>query len=100
MTGADLLESIVAATRHEVEQRERQRNATELARAAAESTPRAEAFHEALRSVDVLNVMAECKRRSPSHGVLREVYDAGAVAAAVCGGWGCGDLSADRTRVF
>ena len=82
MTGADLLESIVAATRHEVEQRKRQRNATELVRASAESAPRAEAFHEALRSVDALNVMAECKRRSPSLGVLRKVYDPGAVAAA------------------
>ena len=82
MMAADLLEAIVAATRHEVAQRKRQRNRAELERAAADATPRGEAFREALRSVDVLNVMAECKRRSPSHGVLREVYEPGALAAA------------------
>jgi indole-3-glycerol phosphate synthase len=39
-------------------------------------------FKAALSRGDRLNVIAECKRRSPSKGVLRADYDAAAIAAA------------------
>src|SRR5262249_37411095 len=37
-------------------------------------------FREALRRPDRINVIAECKRRSPSRGVLRAAYDPVATA--------------------
>ena len=71
----DLLEAIVAATRHEVACRERRVSLEALERVAAERTPRAEAFRARLAEADRFNVIAECKRRSPSKGVLRAAYD-------------------------
>jgi len=44
-------------------------------REAADRTPRAEAFRAALSVSQRVNVIAECKRRSPVSGVLREDYD-------------------------
>ncbi len=38
-------------------------------------------FHAALARADGVNVIAECKRRSPSRGVLRAEYDPVAIAA-------------------
>src|SRR5947208_10809851 len=46
---------------------------------ARERTPRA-SFAEALSKPDRINVIAECKRRSPSKGVLRADYDPVAIA--------------------
>lgn len=40
------------------------------------------AFRRALESGRAPRVIAECKRRSPSRGVLREAYDPAAIAAA------------------
>lgn len=70
----DLLEAIVAATRHEVACREERVSLAELERAAAARTPRGAAFRAALAAPGRFNVIAECKRRSPSRGVLRAEY--------------------------
>jgi indole-3-glycerol phosphate synthase len=75
----DLLEAIVAATRKRVESRRaREPRATVEARVGSE--PRGAAFRDALARADRVNVIAECKRRSPSRGVLRAAYDPVAIA--------------------
>jgi indole-3-glycerol phosphate synthase len=79
---ADLLGAIVAATRRIVETRRAARKDAELERAAARQSPRGGLFREALSRVDHVNVIAECKRRSPSRGVLRMDYDPVSIATA------------------
>jgi indole-3-glycerol phosphate synthase len=80
MGTADLLATIVAATRRIVEvRREREPLADLKARAAAVASRRGR-FEAALRRADRINVIAECKRRSPSRGVLRKEYDPVAIA--------------------
>jgi indole-3-glycerol phosphate synthase len=81
---ADLLATIVAATKRTTEARAARESLPRLRdRAdqaiAAEGSPRA-SFREALSRRDRLNVIAECKRRSPSRGVLRPEYDPVAIA--------------------
>ena len=76
----DILETIVAATRRAVQHRRSLVAIDELTRKAAEATPRRAAFHAALAATDRLNIIAECKRRSPSRGVLRPAYDPAAIA--------------------
>ncbi len=76
----DLLEAIVAATRHEVACRERRVGLDALERVAAGRTPRGEAFRAHLADAGRFNVIAECKRRSPSKGVLRAEYDPARIA--------------------
>jgi indole-3-glycerol phosphate synthase len=77
---ADLLATIVAATRHSVEGRQAKEPLAALAERAAATPSRAGRFHDALSRADRINVIAECKRRSPSRGVLRADYDAVAIA--------------------
>jgi indole-3-glycerol phosphate synthase len=79
---ADLLATIVAATRRIVEVREARESRSELEKRAALVTPRAGRFQAALARVDRVNIIAECKRRSPSRGVLCPSYDAPAIAQA------------------
>ena len=43
-------------------------------------TPNGAGFSERLSRPDTVNVIAECKRRSPSRGVLRAAYDPVAIA--------------------
>lgn len=90
MTGtatAGLLATIVAATRRIVEVREARQPLEQLAKAQTRS-PRGQAFEAALRPTDGIalpggaRVIAECKRRSPSKGVLRSHYDPAAHARA------------------
>ena len=61
--------------------REREGDAAVAARAARRQ-PDAARFRTALADRDRINVIAECKRRSPSRGVLRAQYDPTAVATA------------------
>lgn len=79
---ADLLETIVAATRRIVEVREADVPPRELERRARAAKPRADAFRRALTEGPGPRIIAECKRRSPSRGVLRRDYDPVAVARA------------------
>jgi len=78
MTTPDLLAAIVASARTSADGRAR-RHSPEVERAAAGRQPRAAAFVEALKQPGV-RVIAECKRRSPSRGVLRALYDPVAIA--------------------
>jgi indole-3-glycerol phosphate synthase len=76
----DLLAAIVAATRTVVETRRAREPLPALAARAAAARPRGNAFRAALTTPERLNIIAECKRRSPSRGVLREVYEPEAIA--------------------
>jgi indole-3-glycerol phosphate synthase len=81
---ADLLATIVAATRRIVEVRQA-REPIDTLRANCELTSvgrPARRFEAAVGQADRLNVIAECKRRSPSKGILRADYDPVAVASA------------------
>ena len=81
MTAApDLLRAIVAATRRITEVRREQVPEAALERAAAARTPRGDQFEAALGMAGRVNVIAECKRRSPSRGVLAAHYDPIAIA--------------------
>jgi indole-3-glycerol phosphate synthase len=77
----DLLATIVAAARHSVEERVRRCPASELARQASAMRPGGDRFLASLRSTDGPRVIAECKRRSPSKGVLRTDYHPERIAA-------------------
>jgi indole-3-glycerol phosphate synthase len=79
-TAGDLLEAIVAATRRRIEDASARVDAVALARAAA-ATAAPRGFRAAL-AVEGVRVIAECKRRSPSRGVLRSAYDPAAIARA------------------
>jgi indole-3-glycerol phosphate synthase len=71
----DLLGAIVAATRTRVASARAREAASSLERRALSKRPDGSAFVEALMRRDRINVIAECKRRSPSRGVLRAAYD-------------------------
>jgi indole-3-glycerol phosphate synthase len=75
----DLLATIIAATRRIVDVRERTRPAAQIAWS---RQPRGRAFAEALGASAAPRVIAECKRRSPSRGVLRADYEPAVHAAA------------------
>jgi indole-3-glycerol phosphate synthase len=80
VTTTDLLAAIVAATRTSVAFRERQRP-LELLEGLGHQ-PDGEAFLTALGESAAPRIIAECKRRSPSRGILRHRYDPAAHAAA------------------
>src|SRR5689334_22020528 len=80
---ADLLATIVAATRRIVEVREARQPASALAQTAEQLPAPAGRFRRALVAADAApRIIAECKRRSPSRGVLRAAYDPAAIARA------------------
>jgi indole-3-glycerol phosphate synthase len=68
-----LLDTIVAATRHAVATR-RRAVPTGVLLDGVRRQPQGEAFSAALRSAAAPRVVAECKRRSPSRGILRQDY--------------------------
>jgi indole-3-glycerol phosphate synthase len=80
-TEPDLLGTIVAAARRITEVRAA---ATPLAALERQLTraPRGDAFAAALASSTAPRVIAECKRRSPSRGILRPAYEPAGHAAA------------------
>lgn len=80
-TTPDLLEAIVAATRARVDAAMEREPRPALERRAAARAPRAAAFRERLARAGSINVIAECKRRSPSRGVLRAAYEPVAIAS-------------------
>ena len=73
-----VLTAIMAASRRSALERARVLRTT-VDRQAAAAAPRPEAFYDALRQPGV-RVIAECKRRSPSRGILRRDYDPAAIA--------------------
>ena len=77
----DLLEAIVAATRVRVDNARAREPLAAIERRARLRAPRPAAFAEALSRRGRPNVIAECKRRSPSRGVLRAAYDPVAIAS-------------------
>jgi indole-3-glycerol phosphate synthase len=77
---ADLLRTIVEATKRIVETRREREPLAALEHRAASARPRGAAFETALGTANRVNVIAECKRRSPSKGVLAADYDAVRVA--------------------
>lgn len=82
-TGPDVLAAICAATRKAVEDRRCSIPDDVLERRVASArTPRGRLFLEQLARPAEINVIAECKRRSPLKGVLRERYDPASIARA------------------
>jgi indole-3-glycerol phosphate synthase len=81
-SAADLLATIVAATRHSLDVHAAREPQPALERRALARSPRPGLFAAALARSDRWNVIAECKRRSPSRGVLRAAYDPVAIARA------------------
>jgi indole-3-glycerol phosphate synthase len=77
---ADLLATIVAATRRIVDVRQAAEPLARLAERAAAVPTASGRFEAALASPGSVNIIAECKRRSPSRGVLRAEYDPVALA--------------------
>jgi indole-3-glycerol phosphate synthase len=76
----DLLGAIVAGTKKTTEIRRGVESPASLERRAASARPRGDAFLAALSAPGRSNVIAECKRRSPSRGVLAADYDPVAIA--------------------
>jgi indole-3-glycerol phosphate synthase len=71
----DLLRTIVAATQRITATRRERETLSALERRAEARTPRGDQFEAALGMSGRVNVIAECKRRSPSRGVLAPEYD-------------------------
>jgi indole-3-glycerol phosphate synthase len=82
MATADLLATIVAATRRIVEVRSQREPLSALAARAERCEAPAGRFRAAIETPagSVPRIIAECKRRSPSRGVLRVDYDPVAIA--------------------
>lgn len=77
----DLLEAIVAATRARVSAAAARETRGQVERRALARRPNGALFAERISRPDSVNVIAECKRRSPSRGVLRTAYDPVAIAS-------------------
>jgi indole-3-glycerol phosphate synthase len=76
---SDLLPAMMAAARRSADERARAMPAGALELAASAREPRGEAFRDAFKEPGI-RIIAECKRRSPSRGVLRPQYDPASIA--------------------
>lgn len=87
-TTPDLLAAIVGATRRDLDVRRAVVGEAALAARAAATArrPDGEAFAARLGRTATVNVIAECKRRSPSRGLLAPTYDVVAQARAYADG--------------
>jgi len=85
VTTPDLLGTIVSAARRSSAVRQERAPLATL-EACVRRRPRGDLFAAALRSSQAPRVIAECKRRSPSRGILRDVYDPAAHAKAYARG--------------
>ena len=79
-TGPDLLRTIVAATERITASRREREPLAALEQRAGLASPRGARFEAELGRAGRINVIAECKRRSPSKGVLAADYDPVAIA--------------------
>jgi indole-3-glycerol phosphate synthase len=82
MSTPDLLEAIVAATTRIVAVRREREPLATLERRAARMHPRGDRFEADLARSGHWNIIAECKRRSPSRGVLDADYQPVRIAQA------------------
>jgi indole-3-glycerol phosphate synthase len=85
-TTPDLLAAIVAGTRRSVAVRRERLSEAALERRAADRLPNSDGFARALRQSESPRVIAECKRRSPSRGILRTDYRPADYARAYAAG--------------
>jgi indole-3-glycerol phosphate synthase len=75
-----LLEAIAASVRATVAARRTSRPLAAIERAADARRPDGARFRDALRRQGRVNIIAECKRRSPARGVLAPAYTPAAIA--------------------
>lgn len=77
----DILQAIVAGARRSADERAAMTPLERVDERARAMSPRGGAFRASL-AADGVRVIAECKRRSPSKGVLRASYDPAAIASS------------------
>lgn len=77
----DVLAAIVAATKTAVQERAAAVPLREMEKLLGQRLPDGRGFVAELRRADRYNVIAECKRRSPSKGILSQVYKPTDIAA-------------------
>src|SRR5512139_4072060 len=70
-----LLGEILAATRRDLAARQSRLPLSEVERRSRRSDPRGDRFVAEVSRPGRINLIAECKRRSPLRGVLRECYE-------------------------
>ena len=82
VTGGDLLSAIVAATKQGVRERQTRQPIGPVRAAAVAKRSSGVSFKAALCRPGRFNVIAECKKRSPSAGLIRSNYNASKLAVS------------------